>query len=40
MILHANSQSLFEASVNELDKAVEISGEKPSETPLIIDIIQ
>ena len=40
MILHANSQTLFEASVNELDKAVEISGEKPSETPLIIDIIQ
>lgn len=40
MILHANSQSLFEASLNELDKAVKISGEKPPETPLIIDIIQ
>ncbi len=40
MILHANSQSLFNESLNELDKAVRISGEKPPETPLIIDIIQ
>ncbi|MGI6086064.1 MAG: pyrimidine-nucleoside phosphorylase [Acetivibrionales bacterium] len=40
IILHANDPSLFEASLNELDKAVKISGEKPSETPLIIDIIQ
>ncbi len=40
MVLHANSQSLFEASLNELDKAVKISREKPTETPIIIDIIQ
>ena len=40
MILHANSQSLFKESVNELEKAVKISSEKPAETPLIIDIIQ
>ena len=40
VILHANSQALFEASFKELDEAVRISVEKPSETPLIIDIIQ
>jgi len=40
MILHANSQSLFKESVNELEKAVRLSSEKPPETPLIIDIIQ
>jgi len=40
MILHANSQSLFKESVNQLEQAVVISSEKPPETPLIIDIIQ
>ncbi len=40
MVLHANNQSLFEASVSELDRAVIISKEPPEASPLIIDIIE
>lgn len=40
MMLHANSESLFKDSLDELEKAVVISREKPPQTPLIIDIIQ
>lgn len=40
MILHANSESLFEDSIKVLNDAVRISSSQPDNPPLIIDIIE
>ncbi|HHW22943.1 MAG TPA: pyrimidine-nucleoside phosphorylase [Clostridiaceae bacterium] len=40
MILHADSEDLFEGSVSVLNEAVVISDAPPEEAPLVIDIIE
>lgn len=40
LVLHANDQGLFDAAFREIDKAIRISSKKPSDMPLILDIIE
>ena len=40
MVLHANDASLFDAAVQQIDRAIAISRDKPKVSPLILDIIE